>query len=127
MLTLGCYVHGIDHVTDEEQAPASWTFLTLEFAGEIGDFGLALKPAFVFPAAVVGDRDDDLGARLEDLDADVKVRAAAIPVLYGVHRRLRNRGLEPVQPVRRQVQGRDAGSDLIQRDAFIARHTRQCE
>jgi hypothetical protein len=125
VLSLGCHVHGIDHVTDEEQAPASWTLLTLEFAGEIRDFGLALRPAFVFPAAMVGDRDDDLGTRLEDLDADGKVRAAAIPVLYGVHRRLRDCGLEPVQPVRRQVQVRDTGSDLVQRDAFIARHTRQ--
>ena len=60
--SLGGYFHGVDHVPDEEQSPASRALLALELAGKIGHFGAAFRPARGVAAAAVGDRDGDLDA-----------------------------------------------------------------
>jgi hypothetical protein len=113
-------------VADEEQPPAPRPLVAAELAVEIGDLRVVplVGPARIAAPAVIGDGDDDLGARVEDLDVDGEVRTVVIAVLDGVHRRLGDRGFELLQPPGRQVQVRHAVGDLRERDALAARHAR---
>src|SRR5690242_21359906 len=52
------YVHRIDHVADEEQAPAARALVAVELLDEIG----ILVPARVGVPPLVGERHDDLVA-----------------------------------------------------------------
>src|SRR5436190_14267392 len=67
------YVHRIDHVADEEQAPAARALVAVELPDEIGFFVLGRVGMDL--TALVGDRDDDLVCRLllEKKNQDLQV------------------------------------------------------
>src|SRR6201989_3054330 len=67
-LAVSGYVHRVDHVADEEQAPAARALVAVELADEIGF--LVLARVGVDLAALVADRHDDLVTVLGHLDLD---------------------------------------------------------
>ena len=102
LLAIGCYVHGVDHVADEEQAPAARALLAVQLLDQVGLLGLAGDQGHF--AALVGDGHDDLGAVLNNLDLHGDLRAVLVAVLDRVHGGLGDRGLEAFEPL-----GGDAG------------------
>src|SRR4051794_25475831 len=70
-LAVRCYLHGVDHVADEEQSPAARALVAVELPDEIGLFRLArVRADHGLVTALVGDRDDDPVAVLGHLDLD---------------------------------------------------------
>src|SRR6202007_793914 len=73
------YVHRVDHVADEEQAPAARALVAVELPYEIGFFLLVRLGMDL--TALIGDRHDDLVAVLGHRDLDRDLRAVAVTVL----------------------------------------------
>src|SRR2546430_16137200 len=124
-LAVRCYVHRVDHVADEEQAPAARALVAVELPDEIGC--LVLVRVGVHAAALVGDRYDDLVAVLGHLDLDRDLRPAAVAVLDRVHRRLGDRGLQSFQPGVGQSEILHGARYPRQREAFVPRLAGQRE
>src|SRR3974377_1136436 len=78
-LAVRCYVHGVDHVADEKQAPAARALPAVELLEQVGLLGGVAAGTAV--AALVADRDDDLVAVLGDLDLHREVSAVLVAVL----------------------------------------------
>ena len=55
---VGLDLHRVDHVLDEEQAPAAWLLLAGQLLLEVGLLGVAERPA----EPAVGDPDDQVAA-----------------------------------------------------------------
>jgi len=119
------YVHRVDHVADEEQAPAARTLVAVELPDEIGFFLLVRLGMDL--TALVGDRHDDLVAVLGHRDLDRDLRAVAVAVLDRVHGRLGDRGLQSFQPGVGQSDVLHGAGHPRQREAFVARLTGQRE
>src|SRR6185437_629440 len=68
-LAVGRYLHGVDHVADEEQSPASRALAAVELAVEVR-FLEAVPGLGALLAALVADGDDDPVAVLGHLDLD---------------------------------------------------------
>src|SRR5579859_3974987 len=101
-LAVGCYVHGVDHVADEEQPPAARALQPVQLLEQVGFLGLSgvvgvvgrllwllpgllaglllglLAGRLVCLAALVADGDDDVVAVLADLDLDRDLGLVAV-------------------------------------------------
>src|SRR5580704_12982931 len=123
-LAIGCYVHGVDHVADEEQAPAARALPAVQLLQQVRLFGRA---GLLGRAALVADGDDDLVAVLGDLDLHRDLGAVLVAMLDGVHRGLGDRGLQLLKAFFGQPQALHAFRDPGQREALVAGFARQLE
>src|SRR5262249_12289038 len=80
----------VDHVLDEQEPPASRLLEPFQLRLEIGNLCLTGGAA----ERVVGDRDRQHASTCLDVDLDRELLATLVPVLDGVHRRLRDGGLQ---------------------------------
>src|SRR3954454_8298325 len=105
----------VDHVLDQEEAPAARALQALELQLEVGDLVLELGRG----PAEVGDLHAHEAVAGEHADADGTVLAVARAVLHRVHRRLADRGLEAVQPALGQPEALDGGDDALDREPLV--------
>ena len=83
-------LHAVGHVLDQEQAPAAG----LLAAGQLSVDVRFLGPYIGFGPALIGNRYDDLVGERGDLHEHGNVGTSFVAVLDGVHRGLRDGGLE---------------------------------
>src|SRR6267143_7155086 len=115
--------HVVDHLLDQKETPTA-RFL------EAGELRLEVRRhrlGDVATAAEVCDANDDVTVARADLEMNGKFGVALVAVLDRVHRRLGDRGLEPVEPAAGEVEAFDAGGDAFHRLTLVAAHARDLE
>src|SRR3954454_8228534 len=116
----------VDHVLDQEEAPAARALQPVELRLDVRDLGLGIGPTH--PAATeVGDLHAHEALAAEHAEAHGAVVAVARPVLHGVHRRLADRGLEALDRALAEAESADGLDDAGDRHALVALGARHLE
>src|SRR5919198_5738576 len=106
----------VDHVLDQEQPPAAGALLPGQLGVEVRDGHLRQRAL----APLVGDAYAQAGLVGDHPDADRQLRARVVAMLDGVHGRLADRGLEPLQPRAGQAELGDRLGHPVDRQALVA-------
>src|SRR3954454_5074539 len=109
----------VDHVLDQEQPPAARALQPRELGLDVRLLALA-GLGRRGRAAEVGDLDAHAPVTGQHAHADRAVGAVLGAVLHGVHRRLADGGLEPLEAGLGDPERRDRGGHMLDRPALVA-------